>query len=118
MTDESRTEAVLDRFTGGGWDYPDHRAMAAHIVRLEDKVTSLEVSLNTAGQFTLGDVAPRLAKLEQLLAALQAPDRETVVAAMKAEWLHCGDDPNATRATASRHALVAAAHHLMARFGL
>lgn len=35
MSDEQKRDAVLDRYSGNGWDYPDHEAMAWRIVELE-----------------------------------------------------------------------------------
>lgn len=38
MSDVEKYYAVLDRYSGGGWDYPDHKAMAWRIVELEEVV--------------------------------------------------------------------------------
>jgi len=38
VSDTEKRDAVLDRYSGGGWDYPDHEAMADRIVELEAAV--------------------------------------------------------------------------------
>lgn len=38
MSDTKKRDAVLDRYSGNGWDYPDHEAMAWRIVELEAAV--------------------------------------------------------------------------------
>jgi hypothetical protein len=50
--------------------------------------------------------------------ALQAPDRETVEAALEAEWAHGRAEPDATRRTSARAALIGVARHLRERLGL
>ncbi len=118
MSDTEKRDAVLARYSANGWDYPDHEAMADRIVALEDKVTTLEAALNTAGQFAVGDLAPRMVKLEQLLSALENPDHGTVMAAVDAEWRHGQADPDATLQTGARAALVGVAKHLREQLGL
>lgn len=104
----------ITRITAGH----DGQAMAARIVALEDKVTTLEAALNTAGQFAVGDLAPRMVKLEQMLSALENPDHGTVMAAVDAEWRHGQADPDATLQTGARAALVGVAKHLREQLGL
>jgi chromosome segregation ATPase len=50
--------------------------------------------------------------------ALQAPDRETVEAALEAEWAHGRAEPDATRRSSARAALIGVARHLRERLGL
>lgn len=131
MSDTAKRDAVLQRyvlpgrlltFSSGGplieQNRSDVDAMADRIVALEDKVTTLEAALNTAGQFAVGDLAPRMVKLEQLLSALENPDYGTVMAALDAEWSHFQSDQDATRQTGARAGLVGVAKHLREQLGL
>jgi len=118
VSDTTKREAVLARYNADGWDYPYTEAMADRIVALEDKVTTLEAALNTAGRFAVGDLAPRMVKLEQLLSALENPDHGTVMAAVDAEWRHGQADPDATLQTGARAGLVGVAKHLREQLGL
>ena len=46
MSETTKRDAVLDRYSGNGWDYPDHEAMADRIVELEaaiERVRALHV---------------------------------------------------------------------------
>lgn len=38
MSDTAKRDSVLDRYSGGGWDFPDHETMADRIVELEAAV--------------------------------------------------------------------------------
>lgn len=118
MTDTPRLDAVLARYTADGWDYPDSEAMAHRIIALEDKVVTLEAALNSAGRFAVGNLAPRMVKLDQLLSTLENPDHGTVMAAVDAEWRHGQTDPDATRQTGARAALVGVATYLRRQLGL
>ena len=56
MSDTSKRDAVLDRYSGNGWDYPDHEAMADRIVELEaaeaerDRLRSILASVRAVAQ--------------------------------------------------------------------
>jgi hypothetical protein len=54
----------------------------------------------------------------RVLDALQDPDSQTVEAALEAEWAHGRAEPDATRRSSARAALVGVARHLRERLGL
>lgn len=54
----------------------------------------------------------------RVLNALQDPDSQTVEAALEAEWAHGRAEPDATRRTSARAALIGVARHLRERLGL
>lgn len=47
MSDKAKRDAVLDRYSGNGWDYPDHEAMAWRIVALEAAMERVRALHNT-----------------------------------------------------------------------
>ena len=54
MSDTAKRDAVLDRYSGNGWDYPDHEAMAWRIVALEAAMERVR-ALHTPISYPEGD---------------------------------------------------------------
>lgn len=86
-----------------------------------------EFGYNAAGSYAQEDLvmvkmADEIVRLRtgtpRVLDALQDPDSQTVEAALEAEWAHGRAEPDATRRTSTRAALIGVARHLRERLGL
>lgn len=63
MSDTAKRDAVLDRYSDNGWDYPDHEAMAWRIVELEAAVERVRAACENDLRWV--DAQPILRALEQ-----------------------------------------------------
>lgn len=60
MSDTAKRDAVLNRYSDNGWDYPDHEAMAWRIVELEaavERVRALHTPTPDVGSAVWTDAA-------------------------------------------------------------
>lgn len=72
MNNTEKRDTVLNRYSGDGWDYPDHEAMAWRIVELEAALDRLRAAAkDSAEQFVSHRAGYGDDKMERLIAYLR-----------------------------------------------